>query len=70
MDILDVTTNIVDYVAHSNRSIFRLPSNERTMTYTVAYQGHSFGGGGKMIAEGASHSRGIRGHAPPENFEI
>ena len=27
-------------------------------------------GGGNASAEGASHSRGVREHAPPENFEI
>ena len=30
-------------------------------------QGHCFGGAN---AEGVSHSRGVRGHAPPENFKI
>ena len=34
-------------------------------------QGHSLAGGGQNAsAEGASHARGVRGHAPPENFEI
>ena len=34
-------------------------------------QGHSFGGGGQNAsAEGASHPRGVGGHAPPGNFEI
>jgi hypothetical protein len=33
-------------------------------------QGPSFGGGRDTNAEGARHFRGVRGHAPPENFEI
>ena len=31
-------------------------------------QGHNFGGGQSASAEGASHPRGVRGHAPPGNF--